>query len=160
MLSIGGYDGLSIHQQLTLIHLSVGCNLRAVSFNTSTFLTNKRGFPVLGKAHQLLFTELLKRLGRTMRVLVEGDSLHLSSMDANIVDEHGKTGSMAYLQYLQHLRKKEDVVAALDGNEHIMETNYLDHLQSALQPLADDLEFSTYETVRRSRCFRPELFLY
>jgi hypothetical protein len=29
-----------------------------------------------------------------------------------------------------------------------METGYLAHLQSALQPLGDNLEFATYETDR------------
>ena len=31
-----------------------------------------------------------------------------------------------------------------------METGYLDHLQSALQPLGDNLEFATYEVVSRT----------
>lgn len=153
MLAFVSGEGSSIHQLLTLIHVAIGCNLRAVSCNTSIFLSNKRGFPVLSKTNQLLFTELLKRLGRTLRILIEGDSLH-SSSESKTTDEHGKTGCMAYLQYLQHLRKKEDVVATLDSTESRMENNYLDHLQSALQPLADDLEFSTYETVR-SIIFQP-----
>jgi hypothetical protein len=148
MLYFNSDDSSSIHQLLTLTHVAVGCNLRAVSYNQSVFLANKRGFPVLSKMNQLLFTELLKRLGRTLRILVEGDSSDSLKISTKNTDEHGKTGYMAYLQYLQYLRKKEDVVAILDSNESRMENNYLDHLQSALQPLADDLEFSTYETVR------------
>jgi len=79
----------------------------------------------------------LKRLGRTCRILVEGRS------------EHGDGGHVHYLQYLRHLRSKKDVCQVLDTEESKMELNYLDHLQSALQPLGDNLEYSTYETFER-----------
>ena len=122
-----------LSHKLKLLHQIIGCNLRAIAFDTQVFLTNKKGFPTLTKAHQVLFTELLKRLGRTCRILVEGESKH--------------DGHVLYLQYLRHLRSKEDVCKVLDTEESKMELNYLDHLQSALQPLGDNLEYSTYETV-------------
>jgi len=148
MLSFTPNENSSIHQLLTLIHVAVGCNLRAVSYNTSIFLTNKRGFPVLSKVNQIAVTEILKRLGQTLRILVEEDSFHTTKQSTKTTEEYGKTGCMAYLQYLQYLRKRDDVIAILDSADSRIENNYLDRLQSPLQPLADDLEFSTYETVR------------
>ena len=38
----------------------------------------------------------------------------------------------------------------IDTEEAKMETGYLDHLQSALHPLGDNLEFATYEVVSRT----------
>ncbi len=133
-----------IGESLSLLHQLIGCNLRAVVFNTDVFLSNKRGFPTLAKTHQFLFIELMKRLGRTCRVLVEGSPCHQIPDDEEAT---GKCGNKLYLQYLRHLRSKEEVKNILDTEEGQMETGYLDHLQSALQPLGDNLEFSTYEVV-------------
>ena len=141
----------SIH----LLHRFVGCNTRAVSFHSSIFLTNKRGYPTFSKSLQILFTTLLRRLGRTLRVIVEGGQLHfppqpdaqqMASGDAN---PNGGTGCLAYLQYLRHLRSRPEVISTLDTQESEMEASYLDQLQSPLQPLADDLEFCTYETFEK-----------
>uniref|UniRef100_A0A7S2E2A0 Protein arginine N-methyltransferase n=1 Tax=Helicotheca tamesis TaxID=374047 RepID=A0A7S2E2A0_9STRA len=130
---------------MVLIHQSVGNNLKALSFVTSTFLTNKRGYPTLSKSHQIIFTELLRRLGRTLRVLVEGTPMH----HPPTADANGLTGCLAYLQYLRHLRSRQEVAQILDTEESLLETSYLDHLQSPLQPLGDNLEFQTYETFER-----------
>lgn len=137
-------SSLGISTAMELLHQFLGCNLRAVSFNTDIFLSNKRGFPALPKSVQFLFMELLKRIGRTCRVLVEGTLLH------HVQDEEamGRSGMMLYLQYLRYIRSKEEVQRVIDTEEARMETGYLDHLQSALQPLGDNLEFSTYEVVR------------
>jgi protein arginine N-methyltransferase 5 len=139
-------SSLGISTAMELLHQFLGCNLRAVSFNTDIFLANKRGFPALPKSVQFLFVELLKRIGRTCRVLVEGALLPLH----HIQDEEamGRSGMMLYLQYLRYIRSKEEVKRVIDTEEARMETGYLDHLQSALQPLGDNLEFSTYEVVR------------
>jgi protein arginine N-methyltransferase 5 len=143
----------SIH----LLHRFVGCNTRAIGFDSSIFLTNKRGYPTFSKSLQILFTTLLRRLGKTLRVIVEGGQRHFppppvmgdpmsSAGDGN---PNGGTGCLAYLQYLRHLRSRAEVVATLDTPDAEMETSYLDQLQSPLQPLADDLEFSTYETFEK-----------
>ena len=181
----------NVGRSMTLVHRFVGSNLRAASFSTSVFLTNKRGYPTLSKSHQVLFTELLRRLGRTLRVLVEGMPLHCpplpsgggsmgaatavggsagvmnggtagagaaadssSSLTNNPTgaiasDSAGQTGCLAYLQYLRHLRTRAEVSDVLDTDESAQESSYLDHLQSPLQPLGDDLEFQTYETFER-----------
>jgi len=131
---------------INLLHKFIGHSLKAVSFNTASFLTNKRGYPTLSKSYQLLFSELLRRIGRTCRVLVEGGCRH---HPPNAPDANGQTGCLAYLQYLRHLRTRPEVTGIIDSAESITETPYLDHLQSPLQPLGDNLEFSTYETFEK-----------
>jgi len=131
----------TIDKSLVLLHHFSGCNLRAINLNTNSFLTNKKGYPTLSKGTQFLFTELLIRLGRTLRTIIEGKSLH--------TEANGQSGYLSYLQYLRHLRLKEEVTCTLDTEESKMETDYLDHLQSALQPCFDNLEFSTYEVFER-----------
>lgn len=134
----------SLLEPMSLIHELIGCNLRAVSFHTTTFLINKKGFPTLSKACQFLLIEILKRIGRTCRVLVEG----VSDLQLN-GDAEGMSGCLPHLQYLRFIRSKEEVVSVLDSEEGKMEMGYLDHLQSALQPLGDNLEFSTYEVFEK-----------
>lgn len=140
------FSSTAVLSSIGLLHKFVGQNLKAVSFNTVIFLTNKLGYPTLSKSYQQLFTELLRRIGRTIRVLVEGDCRH---HPPGAPDATGETGCLAYLQYLRHLRSRPEVADLLDGVESTMETPYLDSLQSPLQPLGDDLEFSTYETFEK-----------
>jgi protein arginine N-methyltransferase 5 len=159
-------DGAALVEALGLLHQLIGCNLRAVSFPTNVFLTNKRGFPTLPKSLQFLFVELLKRLGRTCRVMVEGMPLHKNDDSSMVVSPgHNQEGSMGgksemklYLEYLRHLRTREEVTNVIDTEEANMEDGYLDHLQSALQPLGDNLEFSTYEVVSYCYCFLFQIF--
>ena len=55
-----------------------------------------------------------------------------------------------HLQYLRHLRSSRPSLSdRLDSEEAILETPYLDSLQSPLQPLGDHLEYQTYETFER-----------
>lgn len=148
-------DGAALVEALGLLHQLIGCNLRAVSFATNVFLTNKRGFPALPKSLQFLFMELLKRLGRTCRVMVEGVPLHHGNKNVPNMDHQegamlvGKSEMKLYLEYLRHLRTREEVTNVIDTEEANMEDGYLDHLQSALQPLGDNLEFSTYEVFEK-----------
>ena len=140
--SLAFITSLGLNVAMGLLHQFIGCNLRAVSFNTDIFLINKRGFPALPKSMQFIVMELLKRIGRTCRVLVEGIPIHHIQDNAM-----GRSGMMLYLQYLRHIRSKDEVTNVIDTEEAKMETGYLDNLQSALQPLGDNLEFSTYEVV-------------
>lgn len=132
----------NVAKQIVLLHKAIGCNLKALLFPTNIFLTNRRGYPALSKTHQLIFTEVLRRLGRTVRVLLEGPSRHS-------IGQVGKTACVPYLQYLQHLRAREEVAKLLDTKESSLEEPYLDQLQRPLQPLADQLEFQTYETFEK-----------
>lgn len=149
----------SLSQSMDLMHYFIGSNLRAISFHTDVFLSNKKGFPTLPKSIQFLFVEMLKRLGRTCRVLVEGVPLHYLDNETDVPQGHdfdeqqssplGHSGLLLYIQYLRHLRSKDEVKNIIDTEEAKMETGYLDHLQSALQPLGDNLEFSTYEVFEK-----------
>ena len=140
---------------IQMLHTAIGMNLKAVSLSTKSFMTNKRGYPTLSKAMQTGFTYILKRLGRTIRVLVEGKPSHspnpigpvtISDLATELV---GASGLLPYLQYLRHLRQRPDVTSILDSAESNLESAYLDHLQSPLQPLGDDLEYATYETFEK-----------
>lgn len=136
----------TVASQIILLHKAVGAQLKAISFPTKVFLTNKRGYPTLAKSHQVLLTEILKRIGRTVRILLEGPSVHEISGSG---DGIGSTKCLPYLQYIRHMRKRPECVAALDSEEAELETAYLDSLQRPLQPLKDHLEFSMYETFEK-----------
>jgi len=136
----------SVATQLILLHKAIGANLKAICFPTKTFLTNKRGYPTLAKLHQVLFTETLKRVGRTIRVLVQGPSVHDIP---NAGEGMGATRCLPYLQYIRHIRQRPECKEALDSEEASMERAYLDSLQRPLQPLKDHLEFSMYETFEK-----------
>lgn len=131
----------AVASMVALVHKAVGSNLKAVTFPTNIFLTNKRGYPALSKTHQVLFTEMLRRLGRTIRVLVEGPTSHPIPGPAG-----GATECLPYLQYIRHMRQRPEIVQMIDSSEAALEEAYLDHLQRPLQPLGDHLEFGTYET--------------
>lgn len=133
----------TVASQIILVHKAIGANLRAVLFPCNVFLTNKRGYPALAKSHQVIFTEVLKRIGRIVRVIIEGPSQHEGIPNA------GSTKCLPYLQYIRHLREREEITAILNSEEATLETAYLDSLQRPLQPLKDHLEFSMYETFER-----------
>ncbi|KAL3940321.1 MAG: hypothetical protein SGBAC_005118 [Bacillariaceae sp.] len=132
--------------QIVMLHKAIGAHLKAVCFPTSVFLTNKRGYPTLAKSHQVLFTEVLKRIGRTVRILIDGAPKHEIPAAG---DGIGATRCLPYLQYIRHIRQRPECVAALDTEEANLETGYLDSLQRPLQPLKDHLEFSMYETFEK-----------
>ena len=123
----------TVATQMVLIHKAIGMQLKALSLPTKIFLTNKKGYPTLAKSHQVIFTEIMKRIGRTIRVLVEGPSVH------NLVGSAGETKCMSYLQYIRHIRTRGEISAVLDTEEATLETPYLDGLQRPLEPLKDHL---------------------
>ncbi len=133
----------TVASQIVLVHKAIGANLRAVLFPCKVFLTNKKGYPTLAKSHQVIFTEILRRIGRIVRVVIEGPSLHEDVPNA------GATKCLPYLQYIRHLRERDEIASVLDSEEATLETPYLDSLQRPLQPLKDHLEFSMYETFEK-----------
>lgn len=133
----------TVATQIVLVHKAVGANLRAVLFPCKVFLTNKRGYPALAKSHQVIFTEILRRIGRMVRVVIEGPSVH------GDVPTSGATKCLPYLQYIRHLRQRDEVSSVLDSEEATIEKPYLDSLQRPLQPLKDHLEFGMYETFEK-----------
>jgi type II protein arginine methyltransferase len=142
---ISGSAAATVASQIILLHKAIGSQLKAISLPTKIFLTNKRGYPTLAKSHQVLVTEVFKRLGRTIRLLVDGPSAH----DIPGGEGMGASKCLTYLQYIRHLRKRPECVAALDTEAAQMEQPYLDSLQRPLQPLKDHLEFSMYETFEK-----------
>lgn len=137
----------TVASQIILLHKAIGANLKAICFPTNVFLTNKRGYPTLAKSHQVIFTEALKRIGRTIRVMVEGPSLH--DLGSKVDSAMGESRCLPYLQYIRHMRQRPECKEALDSEEASMERAYLDSLQRPLQPLKDHLEFSMYETFEK-----------
>ncbi|CAB9518345.1 arginine N-methyltransferase 5 [Seminavis robusta] len=137
--------GATVAAQMSLLHKAIGSQLKALCFPTKVFLTNKRGYPTLAKINQVLFTEALRRIGRTLRVVVEGPSVH------DIPDGAGAGGTfcLPYLQYIHHIRQRQECIQALDSSVAQQEFPYLDSLQRPLQPLADHLEFQMYETFEK-----------
>ena len=125
------------------LHAFLGAgNIKAVSWDTGNFLRNKKGFPTLSKSYQHIFSMVYGRLGRTVRTLVEG------RLDASL-DHGGASSRLHHLQYLRHLRSRAPLPLKLDSEEAVLETPYLDSLQSPLQPLGDHLEYQTYETFEK-----------
>lgn len=138
-------SGLIAHE-LRLLHLFLGEPISAATLATDLFLTNKKGYPTLAKARQLILTHLLTRLGRTVKLLLVGPGRHSIASNTAAL---GATGCMPYLQYLRFLRQQAQVAAACDTPEARLETDYLDTLQRPLQPLADHLEYEIYENFEK-----------
>mmetsp|Transcript_1651 Transcript_1651/g.2469 ORF Transcript_1651/g.2469 Transcript_1651/m.2469 type:complete len:923 (+) Transcript_1651:14-2782(+) len=121
-----------------------GGHVKGISWDVSAFLKNKRGYPTLSKSHQYLFQLVYGRLGRTLRTLVEG------GLPGELNHEDGGSPTRRFhLQYLAHLRSRAPLPSLLDSEEAVLETPYLDNLQSPLQPLGDHLEYQTYETFEK-----------
>ena len=150
-------DANDVPELVRELHLFCGGgNVKAISWDVSIFLQNKKGYPAFSKSHQFIFQLIFGRLGRTLRLLMEGD-VEDSKVPAPIEPARqsigkfggGLTGRLHHLQYLRHLRSRPQISKILDNEEATIETPYLDHLQSPLQPLGDHLEYQTYETFEK-----------
>ncbi|KAI8816455.1 PRMT5 arginine-N-methyltransferase-domain-containing protein [Fimicolochytrium jonesii] len=107
--------------------------VRVVMLPTTAFLANKKGFPVLSKAHQSFLHSLMEQ---NVQFIVSAD---------NEGSQAHTGGPAAYQQYLSHLhrtRPEQDIVDQFA-------TGYHDYLQSPLQPLMDNLESATYEVFEK-----------
>lgn len=132
------------------LHVAIGSgSVFAVKFACDQFLTNRKGYPTLSKAHQPVLTYLLRRLGRRIRVLVEQAPPAQISKATLPLDALGATQCLPHLQYLQHIRQRPAIRSVLDTQEARMEADYLDCLQQPLQPLKDHLENQTYDTFEK-----------
>jgi protein arginine N-methyltransferase 5 len=135
----------------------IGLGVVGITLPTEGFLTNKKGYPTLSKKMQSVVEFVMKRGGEKIRWVLSGQKAHHpGGEDANMVDvgsqsssEGNHSGYLHYLQYLFHVRNRPSVVAVLDNEEASAERGYLDYLQAPLQPLADNLEFMTYETFEK-----------
>lgn len=112
--------------------------LRYIFLPASAFVANNRGYPVLPKATQAFFRDIIKhRPG----VIVSGTDKGL----------HKTGGHTAYQQYIRYLEKTSPYVVASEtpGSVESFATGYWDFLQAPLQPLMDNLQSSTYEVFER-----------
>lgn len=112
---------------------------------TSSFVANKKGYPTLPRRHQAAFAQLL---GMMPKVVVSGreDGRRSERADERMSEgfsaEAAREGLGAYLQYLGFVISRMPPPSSLAR----LEAPYYDYLQAPLQPLADNLESSTYET--------------
>ncbi|KAK3086104.1 hypothetical protein FSP39_013632 [Pinctada imbricata] len=104
--------------------------VKCVVISTSLFLTNKRGYPVLSKAHQMLIHRLFKL---EVQLILTG------------VDRHPDKGIHSYQQYIDHLWQTQLPADPITQ----FAKGYEDYLQSPLQPLMDNLESQTYEVFEK-----------
>uniref|UniRef100_A0A8U8BWD8 Protein arginine N-methyltransferase 5 n=1 Tax=Geospiza parvula TaxID=87175 RepID=A0A8U8BWD8_GEOPR len=102
----------------------LGEPVRAAFLPTRLFLTNKKGFPVLGRGHQRLLGQLLKL---DVQIIVQG------------CPRHGGRPLAVYLQYLEHLW------ASSNQFRPVQTSNPL----GTPRPLMDNLESQTYEVFEK-----------
>jgi len=108
----------------------LGEPIKTVLLHTSSFLTNKKGYPVLSKSQQ----NLMKRFIRLdLQIIIKGPTRHIEIS--------------FYNQYLTHLYQQQQK----DDNDPLctFARGFEDFLQIPLQPLMDNLESSTYEVFER-----------
>uniref|UniRef100_A0A3Q2Z3K8 Protein arginine N-methyltransferase 5 n=1 Tax=Hippocampus comes TaxID=109280 RepID=A0A3Q2Z3K8_HIPCM len=114
----------------TVIDKWLGEPIKAAILPTSVFLTNKKGFPVLSKAHQRLIVRLFKL---EAQFIFTGTS------------RHTEKDFRSYLQYLEYLSQNRPA----PNSYELFAKGYEDYLQSPLQPLMDNLESQTYEVFEK-----------
>ncbi|KAL3054740.1 protein arginine N-methyltransferase 5 [Trematomus bernacchii] len=108
----------------------LGEPIKAAILPTSIFLTNKKGFPVLSKAHQQIIFSLFKL---EAQFVFTGTS------------RHTEKDFRSYLQYLEYLNQNRPA----PNSYELFAKGYEDYLQSPLQPLMDNLESQTYEVFEK-----------
>ncbi|KAJ3413429.1 hypothetical protein HDV05_008070 [Chytridiales sp. JEL 0842] len=105
--------------------------VKMLILQTSAFITNKKGFPVLSKRQQ---TFVQKLMDLNVQVIVSTPTADLSP--GNLT---------AYRQYIEHLYRTKPEGDIVDK----FAAGYHDYLQSPLQPLMDNLESATYEVFEK-----------
>ncbi|XP_077088913.1 protein arginine N-methyltransferase 5 [Siphateles boraxobius] len=114
----------------TVVDKWLGEPIKAAILPTSIFLTNKKGFPVLSKAHQRVLFRLFK---------LEAQFIFSGA------NRHSEKDLRSYLQYLEYLNQNRPAPNAYE----LFAKGYEDYLQSPLQPLMDNLESQTYEVFEK-----------
>ncbi|OAY67846.1 Protein arginine N-methyltransferase 5 [Ananas comosus] len=127
--------------------------VRCAILQTSSFLTNARGYPCLSKRHQKL---VMGFFNHSIQIVLSGTSLHNVSQEISedllVGDNNNHLEGMPvhhalrpYLDYVAYLYQKMDPLP----EQERFEIGYRDFLQSPLQPLMDNLEAQTYETFEK-----------
>lgn len=135
----GEHPNLGIALQLTqdlpargVLERWVAEPVRVVLLSTSSYVTNKVGYPVLSRRHQ----DFIKMMF-TMRPFF--------ALTGRAHKVKGGEGYRPFVQYLAHLFGK--MPGATEAENY--EAPYHDYLQSPLQPLAHNLGSQTYETFEK-----------
>ena len=136
--------GLDLPEAAAELERWCGEPVAMVTVPTATFLTNKKGYPTLSRRHQAAFSRLMRL---KPKLVVSGREDGLRGMPnevgaGTLSAEAAAEGIGAYLQYICFLISK----LPPETDHSRLEAPYYDYLQAPLQPLADDLESSTYET--------------
>jgi protein arginine N-methyltransferase 5 len=97
---------------------------------TSTFLTNKQGYPVLSKAHQQVVRQYLPR---NPYVVISHDVPATTPEDIAVLSP--------FREYMRYLHRSQPEPSVIDR----FSEGFQDCLQSPLQPLMNNLEAQTYE---------------
>lgn len=108
----------------------IGEKVHSLQFDTNIFISNKNGFPVLSKKHQETVRAFMRQ---QCRIIMK--------------TRHPNDKTDDHYNYITYLFKTHD---KLDEDDRI-EVNYRNYLQSPLQPLADNLESSTYEVFENDK---------
>lgn len=106
--------------------------VRVVLLSTSSYVTNKVGYPVLSRRHQDFIKMMFK-----MRPFF--------ALTGRAHKVKGGEGYRPFVQYLAHLFGK--MPGATEAETY--EAPYYDYLQAPLQPLAHNLGSQTYETFEK-----------
>lgn len=106
--------------------------VRVVLLSTSSYVTNKVGYPVLSRRHQDFIKMMFK-----MRPFF--------ALTGRAHKVKGGDGYRPFVQYLAHLFGK--MPGATEAETY--EAPYYDYLQAPLQPLAHNLGSQTYETFEK-----------
>uniref|UniRef100_W5LWY8 PRMT5 TIM barrel domain-containing protein n=2 Tax=Lepisosteidae TaxID=7915 RepID=W5LWY8_LEPOC len=107
----------------------LGEPIKAAILPTSIFLTNKKGFPVLSKAHQRIIFRLFK---------LEAQFIFTGS------SRHSDKDFRSYLQYLEYLNQNRPPPNAYE----LFAKGYEDYLQSPLQVCVQSLSVITSLSVQ------------
>lgn len=144
------------------LNLWVGAPVRGLAIDTSSFIRNRKGFPVLPKRHQIFISHFLQMgvqviltdqrpsaPGEVPREPTPAESMTPAVIAAAAASGVGAGHDLRLeWEYLSYLFRR--LPAATTGEN--AERAYRDLLQSPLQPLQDDLESTTYETFERDGC--------
>ncbi|KAI9011953.1 PRMT5 arginine-N-methyltransferase-domain-containing protein [Phycomyces nitens] len=107
--------------------------IKAVIIPAKVFVSNSKGYPVLGKRHQSFVKKLMSGLRPNIIVTLPSTQLHSAASPES------------YQEYIRHLNRN---LPELNDVERFS-IGYQDFLQAPLQPLMDNLDNQTYETFER-----------
>ncbi|KAI7865537.1 protein arginine N-methyltransferase [Spinellus fusiger] len=107
--------------------------VKAVILPAEIFISNAKGYPVLGKTHQGFVKQLMRGLRPSMVVTLPQQPLHSAATPSS------------YQEYVRFLNRNLPEMNEVER----FSLGYQDYLQAPLQPLMDNLDNQTYETFER-----------